>query len=110
GLVREGEGIAAGVLESLGVNLERVRAETTRVLGIDDQTPPAPPSRSVPAQPRRAAQTEPVPPLDELRSALTRILFAIAEARAAQNEELAAELEELERRMDEIIERYGGEG
>ncbi len=32
GLVREGEGIAAGVLESLGVNLERVRAETIRVL------------------------------------------------------------------------------
>ena len=33
GLVREGEGIAAGVLESLGVNLEKVRAETLRVLG-----------------------------------------------------------------------------
>ncbi len=32
GLVREGEGIAAGVLESLGVNLEKVRAETTRIL------------------------------------------------------------------------------
>jgi ATP-dependent Clp protease ATP-binding subunit ClpC len=32
GLVREGEGIAAGVLESLGVNLERVRAETQRIL------------------------------------------------------------------------------
>src|SRR5438477_10496291 len=32
GLVREGEGIAAGVLESLGVNLERVRAETARSL------------------------------------------------------------------------------
>jgi hypothetical protein len=32
GLVREGEGIAAGVLESLGVSLERVRAETTRIL------------------------------------------------------------------------------
>src|ERR1041384_7072693 len=31
GLVREGEGIAAGVLESLGVSLERVRAETTRI-------------------------------------------------------------------------------
>src|SRR5215211_1058205 len=27
GLVREGEGIAAGVLESLGVNLEKVRAQ-----------------------------------------------------------------------------------
>jgi ATP-dependent Clp protease ATP-binding subunit ClpA len=32
GLVREGEGIASGVLESLGVNLDRVRVETTRVL------------------------------------------------------------------------------
>ncbi len=33
GLVREGEGIAAGVLESLGVNLEKVRKETIGVLG-----------------------------------------------------------------------------
>ncbi len=32
GLVREGEGIAAGVLESLGVSLEKVRAEVTRIL------------------------------------------------------------------------------
>jgi ATP-dependent Clp protease ATP-binding subunit ClpA len=32
GLVREGEGIAAGVLESLGVALEKVRAETLQVL------------------------------------------------------------------------------
>ena len=32
GLVREGEGIAAGVLESLGVNLDRVRQEVIRVL------------------------------------------------------------------------------
>lgn len=32
GLVSEGEGIASGVLESLGVNLERVRQETLRVL------------------------------------------------------------------------------
>lgn len=32
GLLREGEGVAAGVLESLGVNLERVRAEVNRVL------------------------------------------------------------------------------
>src|SRR5918998_125887 len=35
GIVREGEGIAAGVLESLGVNLERVRAETTRILSTN---------------------------------------------------------------------------
>ncbi len=32
GLVREGEGIAAGVLESLGVNLEKVRQQTIAVL------------------------------------------------------------------------------
>src|SRR5690349_7536629 len=32
GLVREGEGIAAGVLESLGVNLDKVRTEVIRIL------------------------------------------------------------------------------
>lgn len=32
GLVREGEGIAAGVLESLGVNLEKVRRQVLQVL------------------------------------------------------------------------------
>jgi ATP-dependent Clp protease ATP-binding subunit ClpC len=32
GLVREGEGIAAGVLQSLGVNLEKVRQQTITVL------------------------------------------------------------------------------
>ena len=37
GLVREGEGIAAGVLESQGARLERVREETLRVL---NETPP----------------------------------------------------------------------
>jgi len=35
GLVREGEGIAAGVLESLGVNLDRVRHEVVRALRTD---------------------------------------------------------------------------
>lgn len=39
GLVREGEGIAAGVLESLGVNLERVR---TQVMQIVSQAPSQP--------------------------------------------------------------------
>jgi ATP-dependent Clp protease ATP-binding subunit ClpC len=32
GIMREGEGVAAGVLESLGVSLDKVRAETTRIL------------------------------------------------------------------------------
>ena len=32
GLMREGEGVAAGVLESLGVNLDKIRGETSRIL------------------------------------------------------------------------------
>jgi ATP-dependent Clp protease ATP-binding subunit ClpA len=46
GLVREGEGIAAGVLESLGVTLEKVRTQTIQVLnqgssgGAEGGTPP----------------------------------------------------------------------
>ena len=32
GLLREGEGVAAGVLESLGITLEKVRAESQRLL------------------------------------------------------------------------------
>jgi ATP-dependent Clp protease ATP-binding subunit ClpC len=32
GLLREGEGMAAGVLESLGISLDKVRAETVRLL------------------------------------------------------------------------------
>ena len=38
GLVREGEGIASGVLESLGVNLERVRTQTIMVLSQGEGT------------------------------------------------------------------------
>src|SRR6201987_4321621 len=39
GLVREGEGIAAGVLESLGVNLEKVRTQTIQVLQTSSNNP-----------------------------------------------------------------------
>ena len=39
GLVREGEGAAAGVLESLGVSLDQVRAHVVHVLG--GAAPPA---------------------------------------------------------------------
>lgn len=38
GLVREGNGIAAGVLESMGVKLEQVRAETLKVLDSSQDT------------------------------------------------------------------------
>ncbi len=47
GLIREGEGIAAGVLKGLGIQLERVRTETIRVLSQhqaveEPLTPPVP--------------------------------------------------------------------
>jgi len=52
GLLREGEGIGAGVLESLGVNLEKARRETVSVLSGSSSatrvTPP--PSPPVPAE------------------------------------------------------------
>jgi ATP-dependent Clp protease ATP-binding subunit ClpC len=40
--VREGEGIAAGVLESLGVNLDKVRHEVIRVLSQSSASGPSP--------------------------------------------------------------------
>lgn len=40
GLVREGEGIAAGVLEQLGVNLEKVRVQIIKVLSQRQDTTP----------------------------------------------------------------------
>src|SRR5687767_10806495 len=40
GLVREGEGIAAGVLESLGVNLDKVRHQVIHVLSQSSSTTP----------------------------------------------------------------------
>jgi ATP-dependent Clp protease ATP-binding subunit ClpC len=61
GLVREGEGIAASVLESLGVNLERVRAETTRIL-----------SQSMPQSPTAGARSSTrTPTVDQLGMDLT---------------------------------------
>ena len=46
GLIREGEGIAAGVLESLGVNLEKVRSEVIKVLTQTGSAPHAGDRRS----------------------------------------------------------------
>ncbi|MDA1175030.1 MAG: ATP-dependent Clp protease ATP-binding subunit, partial [Chloroflexi bacterium] len=60
GIMREGEGVAAGVLESLGVSLDKVRAETTRIL-----------NQSVsPRQSQRGTSTR-TPTLDQLGIDLT---------------------------------------
>ena len=62
GLVREGEGIAAGVLESLGVNLDKVRHEVIRVLSQSSASGPATPET------KRSSKT---PTVDQLGINLT---------------------------------------
>ncbi len=62
GLMREGEGVAAGVLESLGVTLDKVRAETNRILSQSVTTGAHPAGRS-------ATRT---PTLDQLGIDLTQ--------------------------------------
>ena len=62
GLMREGEGVAAGVLESLGVTLDKVRSETSRIL-----------SQSVSQGGHSAARsTSRTPTLDQLGIDLTQ--------------------------------------
>jgi ClpA/ClpB-like protein len=57
GIIREGEGIGAGVLESLGVNLDKARHEVIRILSrtgsqADDDTPGSgPPDYEAPHPP-----------------------------------------------------------
>ena len=60
GLVREGEGIAAGVLESLGVNLEKVRVTTIKMVDADasaarETAGAATPTKRAPSRPRVVA-------------------------------------------------------
>ncbi len=54
GLIREGEGIAAGVLENLGLHLEQVRAETLRVLRQHQQGHGEVPAPVIPPVPSEA--------------------------------------------------------
>ncbi|HKZ50148.1 MAG TPA: ATP-dependent Clp protease ATP-binding subunit [Dehalococcoidia bacterium] len=51
GLVREGEGIAAGVLESLQVSLDKVRAEVQRIIAQSMPQGAAPTGRATPRTP-----------------------------------------------------------
>lgn len=80
GLVREREGIAAGVLERLGVNLEKVRSETIRLL---EQSP-----MHVPQEARKQVRT---PFIDQLGLDLT------AMARAGKLDPVIGRQKEIER-------------
>ncbi|MBI4329835.1 MAG: ATP-dependent Clp protease ATP-binding subunit [Chloroflexi bacterium] len=80
GLLREGEGVAAGVLESLGVNLEKVRTETNRIL-----------TQSTPQGQTPARSTSRTPTLDQLGIDLT------AAARAGKLDPVIGRQKEIER-------------
>ena len=86
GLLREGEGVAAGVLDSLGITLERTRAETTRIL-----------SQGAPRS-RLARTTSRTPTLDQLSIDLT------AAARAGKLDPVIGRTKEIER-VTQILSR-----
>ena len=67
GLMREGEGVAAGVLESLGVSLEKVREETNSIISNQSSGQSTGGGGSQPA-----ARTSRTPTLDELGVDLTK--------------------------------------
>jgi ATP-dependent Clp protease ATP-binding subunit ClpC len=81
GLVREGEGIAAGVLESLGVNLDKVRHQVIHVLSQSTSVSPAQESK-------RPSKT---PTLDQLGINLTDL------ARAGKLDPVIGREKEIER-------------
>ena len=86
GLLREGEGVAAGVLDSLGITLERARTETTRIL-----------SQGAPRS-RLARTTSRTPTLDQLSIDLT------AAARAGKLDPVIGRAKEIER-VTQILSR-----
>ena len=79
GLLREGEGIAAGVLDSFGISLDRARTETTRIL-----------SQGVPRA-KLARSTSRTPALDQLGIDLTEA------ARAGKLDPVIGRAKEIER-------------
>ncbi len=80
GLVREGEGIAAGVLESLGVSLEKVRNQIIHVL-----------NQSQPYSQQEAKQASRTPVVDQMGMDLT------AAARAGKLDPVVGRAKEIER-------------
>ena len=65
GLMRDGEGVAAGILESLGVDIDRIRAETSNVLQANNE----PPSKT--SRPSRKTKSS-TPTLEQLGVDLTK--------------------------------------
>ncbi|MFC1873754.1 ATP-dependent Clp protease ATP-binding subunit [Chloroflexota bacterium] len=86
GLLHEGEGVAAGVLESFGITLERTRAEVTRVLSQGT------------TRGKLARPTTRTPLLDQMGTDLT------AAARSGKLDPVIGRLKEIER-VTQILSR-----
>src|SRR5258708_3535683 len=93
GLVREGEGIAVGALESLGVNLEKVRTQTIQAL----------------SQSSLDQKTQGPPQLIDALQALEAILREKEAAIQRQEYELAVELRDREVKQRDLIARLESE-
>ena len=87
GLLREGEGVASGVLESLGVTLEKVREETHKVL-----------NQNIPAGSQSSRTSTRTPTLDQMGIDLT------AAARSDKLDPVVGRTKEIER-VIQIISR-----
>jgi len=83
GLIREGEGIAAGVLESLGITLEQARAAVIRAL----------------ASPAPVTMTE----SGSIMQRLAEVVRAKEQAIQSHNDALANELNDMEARLRALI-------
>jgi ATP-dependent Clp protease ATP-binding subunit ClpC len=92
GMIREGHGIAAGVLESLGVNLQNLRAQTLQVLSQSGSTATSSPTLSISE-------------LKESVATLELVLHEKEQAVQAQEYELAAELRAKEIELRKQISR-----
>src|SRR6185312_15206244 len=90
GLVREGEGIAAGVLESLGVNLEKVRQQTIQVLSQSNN----------PHEPGRDPKHSKTPTIDQMGIDLT------AQARQGKLDPVVGREPEIERVIQILSRRH----
>jgi hypothetical protein len=102
GLVREGEGIGARVLEGLGVSLEKLRAQTIQVLSQSGGIPPG----SRPSFESLWAHDPTMPP--DLRDALNQLRAmrqGLDEAISAQDFARATALRDRERELRARIER-----
>jgi ribosomal protein L13E len=116
GLVREGKGVAAGVLESLGVSLDKARMQTVQVLTQSNRPDQgAAVLESMPPQerqPEHVARALGLPGPESVRGVAgwwpARWDYLVAQVEYPQWDELAAHTEHPRTEADGVIKRFLG--